>query len=294
MPAARSRRFRTRSLAPFADVRDYLSPAELAAADETVRRVRTRVPAELAFALLFGSRARRQGRADSDVDILLVFRRLTWDREPQAGMAEEIAAGVERETGIPVATWTVSLPDLERGWRTPMLVDALDDGIALWPFGARTPRIAFTREDACYCAGQLLDRVREGSREVACLVREGNAEAALRRARDDLARLCTAALLLRGWTRPRRGDAIACFRRDTGGLEAGAVGGDALATTPIGDAVLAWAAASYGPTGKDDALPLARPPGGLPAVARLVDPLWRAVAWRRDAMERWMGMARGR
>ncbi|HET6763347.1 MAG TPA: nucleotidyltransferase domain-containing protein [Longimicrobiaceae bacterium] len=265
------------------DIRVYLSPAELAAADETVRRVRERVPAELAFALLFGSRARRQARPDSDVDILLIFRRLTWDREPQAGMAEEIAAGVEHETGIPVATWTVSLPDLERGWRTPMLVDALEDGIPLWPFGTRPPRIAFTPEDASYCAAQLLDRVGEGSGEVARLIRAGDVDAALRRARDDLARLCTAALLLRGWTRPRRGDAIACVRRDGGGL-----GGR------MDDGVLAWAAESYGPGGKDDARPLLPPPGGLRAVAREVDRLWRAVARRRGAMERWMETAHRR
>src|SRR5206468_4359111 len=87
----------------------FLTGRELAAADEVVRRVRARVPATLALALLFGSKARRQARPDSDVDVLLVFRRLTWDREPQAGMAERIAHEVASETGVPVATWTVSL-----------------------------------------------------------------------------------------------------------------------------------------------------------------------------------------
>jgi hypothetical protein len=263
------------------DVRDFLSPRELVAADEVVGRVLAQVPAELAFAVLFGSRARRQARPDSDVDVLLVFRRLAWSREPQAGMAEEIADAVAAGTGVPVSTWTVSLPDLERGRRTPMLVDALDDGIALWPFGARVPRIAFTPADACFCAGQLLDRVDEGSGEVAAHLRAGDEAAAIRRARDDLARLCTASLLLRGWTRPRRAHAIACVAREVGGSNPG---------IPIDPVVLAWAAGSYGPTGKDDTLPVSPPPGGLRNVARQVHRLARCVARRQARLQRQTGV----
>ena len=261
------------------DVRDFLSPRELAAADEVVRRVRAEVPAELAFAALFGSRARRQARPDSDVDVLLVFRRLAWSREPQAGMAEEIADAVAAETGIPVSTWTVSLPDLDRGWRTPMLVDALDDAIALWPFGALVPRVAFTPADACFCAGQLLDRVAEGSAEAAAHLRAGDGDAAIRRARDDLARMCTACVLLRGWTRPRRADAIACVVREAPGWRPGIA---------IDRDVLAWAAASYGGTGKDDALPIPPPPGGPRNVARQIDRLAHHVARRRGEVQRRM------
>ena len=50
-----------------------LTPREHAAAMELVRRVRRGVPAELWRALLFGSRARGEGRPDSDLDVLLVF-----------------------------------------------------------------------------------------------------------------------------------------------------------------------------------------------------------------------------
>jgi hypothetical protein len=264
------------------DVRDYLSPRELAAADEVVRRVRERVPAELAFVLLFGSRARRQARPDSDVDLLLVFRHLTWSREPQAGMAEGIADEVARERGVPVATWTVSLPDLERGWRTPMLVDALEDGIPVWPYGARTPKVPFTGWDACFCAASLLERVREGSAEVADRLAAGDGPSAVRRARDDVARLCTAALLLRGETRPRRASAVRRFAATVNGLADGTADGVGPGIDPR---VLAWAARSYGATGKDDAGPVAAPPGGLRTVSRQIDRLWRWVARRRAGLE---------
>ena len=57
-----------------------LDERERAAAMEVVRQVRRRVGARLECALLFGSKARRQARPDSDVDVLLVFRRLPPDR----------------------------------------------------------------------------------------------------------------------------------------------------------------------------------------------------------------------
>ena len=167
---------------------------------ELVRRVRAGVPAELWRAVLFGSRARGQARPDSDLDVLLVFHDLPWDREPQAGMAEEIADAVARDTGVPVTVWSVSLADLERGRRTPMLVDALDDGIPLWPVDAPPVRVDYTPDDALFCTGALLDRVGEGSDEVVAAWEAGDGEAAARRARDDLVRMCTAALLLDGVT----------------------------------------------------------------------------------------------
>src|SRR5690349_9114265 len=125
-------------------LRRLLAPHEHAAAMELVRRVRHGVPAELWRALLFGSKARGQARPDSDLDVLLIFHDLPWDREPQAGIAERIADGVAADTGVPVTVWSVSLPDLERGRRTPMLVDALDDGIPLWPVDAPPVSVRYT------------------------------------------------------------------------------------------------------------------------------------------------------
>ena len=248
-----------------------LGPRGRAAAMEVVRRVRRGVPAELWRALLFGSRARGEARPDSDVDVLLVFRALPPDREPQAGMAERIAGEVARESGVPVTAWSVSLDDLVCGRRTPMLVDALDDALPLWPADAPPPRVGYTPADALFCADALLDRVAEGSAEVADAVDAGDWEAAARRARDDLVRLCTAALLLEGITRPRRGEAVACLAARQG-------------VPPEHAPVLRWAAASFGPDGRDADAPLDPPPGGLAAAARAVDDLRAHVLRLRDGL----------
>lgn len=229
-----------------------------------VRRVRGEVPAHLERAFLFGSHARGEARPDSDVDVLLLFRALPPDREPQAGHAERIAAEVAWETGVPVETWSVSGVDLHPGNRTPMLVDALDDGIPLWPPGSPPLRVPFGPEDALWCAEALLQRVEEGSEAVLRFRRAGFPGEAARRTRDDLVRLCTAALLLVGETRPRRADSVRRFQVRFGAPE----------TLPERAVeVLDWAAASFGPRGTDEALPVPLPPGGLATAAGVVDRL---------------------
>lgn len=252
-----------------------LRPRERAAALELVRRVRAAVPAELARAFVFGSKARGEARPDSDVDVLLVFRRLPPDREPQAGMAEALAERVAADTAVPVTVWSVSLVDLEAGNRTPMLVDALDDGIPLWPPGAPPLPLPFTPADALRCTGALLERVREGGEQASGHLLAGEHGAAWKRMRDDLVRLCTAGLLLAGETRPRRGDAVRRFLARRG----------AAGDLPPGFApVFRWAAESYGPAGRDDDAPVGPPPGGARRAAALVDLLRRRVAEWHDAL----------
>lgn len=226
---------------------------------EVVGRVRRRVAARLELAALFGSRARGDARADSDIDLLLLFAALPPDREPQATHAERIAAHVADETGIPVTVWSVSREDLSPGWRTPMLVDALDDAVPLWPEGARVPRVRFSPADALFCTRCLLDRVEEGGEEVARLRAVGREGRAAERARDDLVRLCTGLLLSRGETRPRRGDAVRRVR--------------CLDPELRTDRVLAWAEGSFpGPAG---------PP-----------PSWRELAGTVGALRRRLERAR--
>jgi predicted nucleotidyltransferase len=252
-----------------------LDGRERAAAMEVVRQVRRRVGARLERALLFGSRARRQARPDSDVDVLLVFRRLPPDREPQASDAERVAEEVARRTGVPIGVWSVSLEDLEQGYRTPMLVDALDDAVPLWP-DADPPRAAFTPRDATFCAARLLERVDEGGEKVARSLAHGD-DAWMRRSRDDLVRLCTAVLLLAGDTRPRRADAIRAF----------------LARNPrfplssAERAALAWAARSY-PRGHlelDDDHPVPHPPCTPGVLLDLIERLRALVASRGERAE---------
>ena len=208
--------------------------------------------------------------------MLLIFHDLPWDREPQAGMAEEIADRVAADTGVPVTVWSVSLPDLERGNRTPMLVDALDDGIPLWPTDAPPVRADYTPDDALFCTGALLDRVGEGSSEVAAACEAGDGQAAARRARDDLVRMCTAALLLDGVTRPRRGDAVRAFVRRDG-------------CPPALGEVMRWAAESYGVDGRDGDGAVRPPPGGLAAAAAAVEAVRRRVAARRRELRAAIG-----
>ncbi|HEY0038008.1 MAG TPA: nucleotidyltransferase domain-containing protein, partial [Longimicrobium sp.] len=249
-----------------------------------VERVRERVPARLLSASLFGSRARGDARPDSDVDVLLIWPRLPPDREPQAGHAEAVADEVASRTGVPVGVWSVSLQDLRQGCRTPMLVDALDDAVPLWPPHTRLPVVPFTPDDARFCASRLLDRVDEGSEEVVQSLRDGS-DVWVRRVRDDLVRLCTAALLLAGDTRPRRGDAVRRFLERT----------PRLSPAPAERAALAWAARSYPPghVELDDTAPVPPPPVDVDTLLDLVDRLRALVVARGRRVARSGGFHRG-
>lgn len=245
-----------------------------AAAVELVRRVRREVDADLVQVSLFGSRARGEGRPDSDVDLLLIFRRLPPDREPQATHAEALAEEVAAYTGVPVTAWSVSLVDLEHGRRTPMLVDAMRDGVPLWSAGRPLPPVRFTPADAMHCTAALLDRVEEGSDEVRAALAQADPPAAALRARDDLVRMAVALHLLRGVTEPRRG--------------AAAEGALRLLPHPVPDEVhtaLRWAAGSYGAGGREEESPPPPPPGGLGPVLRAVELLRRRVRAARDRPE---------
>jgi predicted nucleotidyltransferase len=254
-----------------------LSPAERSAVMALLRRVLRLPGARLRHVVLFGSRARGHDGPASDLDLLLVFEELAPDREPHASWAEEAAAGVARRSGVPVEPWSVSLVDLERGRRTPMLVDALHDGIALWPAGEEHQRVPFTPPDALSCAASLIERVAEGSREVRSALRLGDEPGAALRARDDLVRLAIAWALLHGETRPRRG---AAARR------ALALG---LGRDPHLADHLRWAAGSYGSGGKDETALPAPPPGGLEALCGAVDRLRKAVERRAGELVRTAG-----
>jgi predicted nucleotidyltransferase len=245
-----------------------LGARELCAARSFIDAVLREVPAELIQASLFGSRARGEARPDSDVDVLLVFARLPPDREPQATLAERLAEQAASESGIPIAAWSVSLIDLEPGNRTPMLVDSLEDAIPLWWRHRPLPCLTFGPADALHCVSALLDRIDEGSAEFAANIEHGSRSSAARRVRDDLVRACTAGLLLRGITRPRRGAAVRAFTRLL------------LAADPPPPSVLAtlrWAAESFGADGNDEDAPLREPPGGLPAAVATLAGLRRGV-----------------
>jgi hypothetical protein len=240
-----------------------------------VNRVVAEVPATLIQAALFGSKARGDARADSDVDVLLIFRWLPTDREPQAGQAEAIAQAIAAEYGVPVTVWSVSLVDLVEGQRTPMLIDALEDALPIWCGGRPVRPVPFTPADALYCGGALLARVAEGSQAFAAARAIDNLGAASTRARDDVVRLCTAWLLLQGITRPRRAEAVRIFasmayRPDT----------------PPADVrdLLDWVISSFASDGRDDGSPVPAPPAGLAAVGHSIDHLRELVRSTADRL----------
>jgi hypothetical protein len=165
-----------------------------------------------------------------------------------------------------------------------MLVDALDDAVPLWPPQRRLPVVPFTPDDARFCAARLLDRVDEGSEEVAQSLHDGS-DAWVRRVRDDLVRLCTAALLLAGDTRPRRGDAVRRFLERT----------PRLRLSRSERAALAWAARSYPPghVELDDETPVPPPPVDLDTLLDLVERVRALVVGRGRWAARSGGFHRG-
>lgn len=195
------------------DAAGCLNGDELRAAARLIAQVRARHDARLIRAALFGSKARGDSDEHSDVDLLLVCDIPSERREIVGRANAALARSVEAESGVCVEPWTVSADDLRRGRRTPMLVDAVADSVPLWPRGAPPLRAPFTPRDAVYCADRLLDWVDDGGAIAARALREGRAADAAARARDDIARMATAALLLTGDTRHRRVGSLRKFER---------------------------------------------------------------------------------
>jgi len=164
-------------------------------------------------AFLFGSKARGDFDLDSDLDVLLVCDIPPELRDRAAMAVNRRARQVRQETGIEVEPWAVAAHDLEMGRRTPMLVDALEDAIPLWPPGARRVSLPFTPADARFCASCLLDWVLEGGRIVRSALADGYPALAAERSRDDITRMASAALLLDGDTRHRRIGSLQRFER---------------------------------------------------------------------------------
>ncbi len=213
-----------------------LTAREHAAVAALIARVVDRDDPPLLHALLFGSKARGDFDAASDVDVMLICDMDPEERRAAAAALAREADDVARATGVALEPWAVACADLEEGWRTPMLVDALEDGLPLWPPGAPPIRLPFTEADARFCAGCLLDWVYEGGTEARAALADGRWADAARRARDDITRLATAALLLEGDTRHRNVGSLRRFRRRF-------VQTDMVA--PVVLPALAWAESAY-------------------------------------------------
>lgn len=217
-----------------------LTPAERDALGALLERALAAGEPPILRALLFGSKARGDFDTDSDIDLLLICDLAPEEREEASLILARDARIVSYESGLRIETWTVSTEDLEEGSRTPMLVDALEDGITLWPRGARPLLVPFTPADGRFCARCLLDWVEAGGEVVRRALSEEQWPEAAQRARDDITRLAAATLLLRGETRHRRVSSLHLFARrflDTGIFP------------PTLRAPLAWAADAFPPDG---------------------------------------------
>src|SRR5690606_21910070 len=187
------------------------TPGEWAALQTLLDRALAAADPPITRALLFGSKARGDFDEDSDIDLLLICDLPPEERDEAGRILARDARIVSRETGLRIETWTVTTADLEVGARTPMLVDAIADGITLWPHPAPPLRITFTPSDARFCVRCLLDWVDAGGDVVRRALADGRRAEAAQRARDDITRLAAAALLLDGETRHRRVGSLRLF-----------------------------------------------------------------------------------
>ena len=190
-----------------------LTAREHAAVAALIARVLDHDDPPLLHAALFGSKARGDFDVASDVDVLLICDMDPADRWAVGAALAREADDVARSTGVALEPWVVACADLDEGCRTPMLVDALEDGVPLWPPDAPPIRLPFTEADARFCAECLLDWVYDGGAEAWAALADGRWADAARRARDDITRLATAALLLEGDTRHRNVGSLRRFRR---------------------------------------------------------------------------------
>jgi len=221
-------------------MRPALDRRERAAVAELLERVRERGWPPLLRAALFGSKARGDYDGHSDVDVLVVCDVAPEARAPAGELVGRIAEGVAARSGVRLEPWTVCADDLRPGQRTPMLVDAVHDAVPLWPPGAPPLRARFMPADAVFCASRLLEWVEAGGAVTRRALQEGCWAEAAARARDDIVRLATAALLLAGDTRHRRVGSLRRFDRIF--VRGGYV-------PPAVRPALAWAAAAYPPDG---------------------------------------------
>jgi predicted nucleotidyltransferase len=135
----------------------YIAPMTLEALIDTLRGAVARHADRIACAYLYGSAARRESRAASDIDLAVLFREM-----PPAsleGLGFDIAGEIERALGKPV-----DIVVLNRA--SPDLVHrVLRDGVLVHD-GDRRMRIAFeTRKRAEYF--DVLPYLREYRRSVA-------------------------------------------------------------------------------------------------------------------------------
>ena len=111
---------------------EHLTEAEQQVASEFVRRVRQRLDGQLVSAVLFGSRARGEAAAYSDMDVLVV---VTDPGLEERKMIHHLAVEICLEFGIYPSTrvWSSEQWRLVQKRRTMLYRNIYRDGIDLFP-----------------------------------------------------------------------------------------------------------------------------------------------------------------
>lgn len=107
-----------------------LTPTERTALQLFKQRVAKAFPDQQAGLTLFGSKARGDARKHSDVDVLVVVDRGTWQDRHRVSA---ITADLILETGVVISPKVLSRAEYEklRSWGEPLLLNIERDGVAL-------------------------------------------------------------------------------------------------------------------------------------------------------------------
>ena len=105
-----------------------LTDPERRALHEFATRVRRRLGPKVAKITVFGSKARGEGGADSDVDVLVLLT--AEDRDARDEVVDEVV-NVGLETGVFLSVITQSVSHYERSLRlgVPFALNVEDDGV---------------------------------------------------------------------------------------------------------------------------------------------------------------------
>lgn len=111
-------------------LRQLLSPAELRAVEEFQRRLLAALPGQVRSIIFFGSRARGDGHAGSDIDFLIVFE---GNGQRGANVACDITTHILLAQNIGISPITFERAEVERQQElgSPLMRNIAEEGIVL-------------------------------------------------------------------------------------------------------------------------------------------------------------------
>ena len=92
-----------------------MSPAERNALDGFAAAVRAHYGAQLRDILVFGSRARGDNKADSDVDVAIILKDGSWEAWREQRLLVDLGTDIFVETGLNIEPWVFAESDWTKG-----------------------------------------------------------------------------------------------------------------------------------------------------------------------------------